>query len=687
MVKKRYNNRINQALRQMKKLLANIFHLIVLMALAGAVFIGSFFYENNVLSQVAEDKGSQVVLGGGFQGNVTVSRNGKELRLGSGQKIESGDTVSTGQNAAAVITFSKDGEIRLDADTKIQLQLVDEQKIAFVFKLLEGRIWLNNRYSNADLNLVLNGGVVFPGQSVSMVKIKDGSAEVYSHEEDIVVGFVDQNYAANKVIDEFNEAVINKIYLPQGTQMTVFADKIAQNKETVARLLFSKLVKEFNYTNFDKTELSKDDWLSNNLSLDSSLTTKIRDGRLKKIRTRGLKYSTLDAANYKIDGSIRDIANGLTFSKMRVGDRNMEALYDLLYDAQYLFDYGRKTEATERLNTFTELAGKLFVVYGDELKMQYQERVKNEFEYLSFVNPSDALYGLRQVLQKIYLDSIKGSKGELETKFNFLTEKINNLGYYAENNDSKNLKSTFDEYLTSFKELTDRYKQELTKNITLVQRQNQALDNLFTQYPLLYRQNFFTNKLFVENKYLSLLPSTSDKTEEVQAAIAQRIDFLRRLESFFLDGDVPLIDAQNILALLFTEISRIELPVQSQVAVSELFRQRLEDYGVFNRFLNSPEYVNSSGRGVSFKQRFEQFKKDNQGTISIDDLRSELSKQVVMPVDSAETIATQPEIVEKPIVINEESVTQNIDEQVTETVNEVDNSTNKPKVPRVKKPS
>lgn len=671
----------------MKKLFANIFHLIVLMALAGVVFIGSFFYENNVLSQVAEDKGSQVVLGGSFQGNVTVNRNGKEVRLGGGQKIEVGDTVSSGQNSSTIITFSKDGEIRLDVDTKIQLQMVDEKKTAFVFKLLEGRIWLNNRYSNADLNLVLDGGVVFPGQSVSMIMVKDGAAEVYSHEEDMVVGFVDKDYSSNKLIDEFDTAVINKVYLPQGTQLTVFADKINQNKETVARLLFSKLVKEFNYSNFDRAELSKDDWLSNNLSLDSSLTAKIRDGRLKKIRTRGLKYSTLDAANYKIDGGIRDLANTLTFSEKKVGDRNMEALYDLLYDAQYLFDYGRKTEATERLNTFTELAGQLFIVYGDDLKAQYQERVKNEFEYLSFANPSDALYGLRQVLQKIYLDSIKGSKGELETKFNFLTEKINNLGYYAENNDFKNLKSTFDDYLVSFKELTERYKQELTKNITLVQRQNQALDNLFTQYPLLYRQSFFTSKLFVENKYLSLLPSTTDKTEEVQAAIAQRIDFLRRLENFFLEGDVPLIDAQNILALLFTEISRIELPSESQVAVSELFRQRLEDYGVFNRFLNSPEYVNSSGRGVSFKQRFEQFKKDNQEIVSIDELRSELSQQLVVPSTSSESTVSEPEIIEQPTVINEENVTQNVDGQVTETTTQVDNSATKPKVPRVKKPS
>ncbi|MCC6643139.1 hypothetical protein IT411_00130 [Candidatus Peregrinibacteria bacterium] len=657
--------------------------------LAGMIFVGSFFYEGNVISSVAQDKGTQVMLGNNFEGGVNVNRAGKSLRLAKGQQLEIGDTVESGQNNAVIINFSKDGEIRLGVDTKLQIVIIDESKPAFIFKLVEGKIWLNNLYSNADLNILVDSGVIIPGQSIDYLSSEAGQTIVYAHQQAATVGFVDKNYLAKKYIDENDSVLISRIYLPQSTQMTVYSNKIAENRDTVAKLLFSKLVKEFNYSNFDKSLLITDEWLSKNVELDASLTSRIRDGRLKKIRTRGLKYSSLEASNYKIDATLRDLANTMTFSQERVGDRNLDALYDLLYDAQYLFDYGRKDEATERLNTFTSLAGELFVVYGDELKSQYQERVKNEYEYLSFANPSDALFGLKLVLEKIYLDSLKGGSAELATKFAFLTEKINTLGYYADNNDLKNLKDTFDEYMIAFKSLTDQYKSELTANITYVQRQNQALDNLFVQHPQLYRQAYFTGKLYVENKYLSLLPSTSDKIEEIQAVISQRIDFLRRLENFFLEGNVPLIDAQNILALLFTEISRIELPADSQVAVSQLFRERLEDYGVFNRFLNSPEYVNSTGRGTTYKQRFEQFKKDNQESVSIDQLRSELSQQIVTDSNSMTGTAPGVTIVETTEIpgINEETVIQNVDGTVTEGNNEVDSTINKPKVPRVKNPN
>jgi hypothetical protein len=228
----------------------------------------------------------------------------------------------------------------------------------------------------------------------------------------------------------------------------------------------------------------------------------------------------------------------------------------------------------------------------------------------------------------------------------FLTEKISTLGFFAENNDLKNIKKTFDEYMVSFKELMAKNQQYVSNNIVFIQRQNQALDNLFFQHASLYRQNYFTNKLFIENKYLSLLPAGKDKPEEIQGVISQRIDFLRRLQNFFLDGEVPLVDAQNILALLFSEISKIELPANYLVAVTDLFNERLANYGVFSRFLNSPEYVSSSVRGSTPRQRFEQFKADNQQVISIEDLRKEFSagndQMIIKEKEATADIAVEP---------------------------------------------
>jgi hypothetical protein len=672
------------------KIFSTFFHGLVLMALAGGLFLGSFFYEGNFLSTLASQKPDQLIVRTDGKA-ITVNRAGQDINLENGGQVGVGDVIASMDLEDLTINFAKDGELRLDKQSKVLISAVGSDNHTFVFKVIEGRVWLQNSFSNVDVNLIVDGAAIFPGQSVLYVNVVNGRSDVSVQVNDAVIGLISTDFNGNKLLNENSPEVINKLYLPQGTMVSVSADKVRDNQETIAKLLYSKLVKEFNYSIFDRTQLITDLWLSKNVERDNALTSRIRNERLKKIRTRGLKYSSLDASNYKIDQTIRDLSNSLTFSGERVGQRNLDALYDLLYDAQYLFDYGRKEEAQERLNTFSAMANQLFAVYGEGLKKQYVERVRDEYEYLSFASPSDSLFGLRQVLEKIYLDSIKGDDQELAMKFVFLTEQLTSLGYFAENKDYKNLKDTFDQYMVSFKDLTQKYQKEITADITFVQRQNQALDNLFVQYASLYRQTYFTNKLYVENKYLSLLPATKDKPEEIQSVIAQRIDFLRRLQNFFLDGEVPLVDAQNILALLFSEISKIELPADYKVAVTGLFNERLQDFGIFSRFLNSPEYVSSTVRGSTPRERFEQFKLDNEQDLSLEEIREELSTLAggeneldlgVIPPDEGAVII-EP-------VINEEVVTTDIDGNVTVTENEVPTDTStetttKPKVPRVKR--
>jgi hypothetical protein len=676
----------------MKKLLSHLFHGLVLMAIALGVFLWSFFYEGSIRQTTAVQQGNQVILKIETKAKVDVNRDGAKVSLTDGKELLQGDIVESGDAKEIIINFAGDGELRLDSQTKVLLSYLDNDNSAYSFKLMQGRVWLNNSYTNADLNLVLDGGVVFPSQSVVYAKQEDGQAGVYVNKEDAVLGVVSPDFAGNEILTENDAKIINKLYLPQGTMANVFADKIRENQATIARLLFSKMVKEFNYSLFDKETLISDAWLSDNLQKDLTLTTKIRDLRLKSIRTRGIKYSSLDASNYKIDQVVKDVSNALTFSDARVGKRNLDALYDLLYDSQYLFDYNRKQEAQERLNSFTTMANQLFLVYGDDLKKQYIERVKSEYEYLSFASPTDSLFELKQVLQKIYLDSIKGQPEELFMKFAFLTDDLSIIGFYAENAETKNIDNVFDGYMTSFKDLTEKYQKDVTENITYVQRQNQGLDNLFMQYPALYREKYFTKKLFVENKYLSLLPQGNDRLEEIQSVIAQRIDFLRRLENYFLDGNVPLIDAQNILALLFHEIGKIELPSDYQVAVKTLFTDRLQDYGLFSSFLNSPEYVSSNFRGTTPRQRFEAFKKDNPQVMTVEELTEDMTQQVNAGGNQYELGTVVPAGTTEP-VINEETVTTNIDGQTTVTENQVntgtggDTTTTPVKVPRVKRPT
>lgn len=669
----------------MKKLLLHLFHGLTLMVIALGFFGVSFLYESNFVTTVVIQGDPQIAVKMLDGQEIELNRGGEVMMI-TEEPLVVGDILSTGSVSDAYIEFSGDGVLRMDNTTKLVLTYLDAEKAKYNFKLLEGRIWLVNSYSNADVVLLFNGAAAFPGQSVIYAKQDENRAYIYSHTKNVDLGITSNEIDDNQEILLDSEYIINSLYLPQGTSATIFANKVKENQTTIAKLLFSKMVKEFQYSVFNKNELVTDSWLGDNVSKDVKMIAKIRDERLEDIRTRGLKYSSLDASNYQLDGLFRNFYNALTFSDSKVGHRNLEALYDLLYDAQYLFDYGRTKEAEERLDTFTSLANQLFLIYGDELKQTYIERVKREYEYLSFASPNDSLFALRQVLQGIYLDSIKGQKEEIEMKFKFLIEDLLSIGYFAENNNILKINETFDKYMKSFRELTERYEAALKVDPSLVQKQNQIMNNIFVQHPSLYRQNFFTNKLFVENKYLSLLPSGEDKYEEVQSIILQRIDFLSKLQNFFLAGSVPIVDAQNILALLFSEISKIELPDSYQVAIKQLFDERLEDFGVFYRFLNSQEYVSSTVRGITMRERFDRFKKDNKELIKNDEVSAEIIEKAETGVNTdyeLGKIIVEEEATPSVSPLNEEKIEINIDGEITSKENEVVIEQETPLVPRV----
>ncbi len=664
----------------MKSYISKIFKKLIIILVAGGLFFVSFLYEGNVLSTIASQQGHQFAVGK-ISSQVEVNRNGKGLLFGSNADLEMGDVIYSGNNEDISLLFAQDGELRLDKNSRLEITYIDFENQKYIFKLLSGRIWLQNVYSSANVNILFDGGIVIPGQSVVLVSLNGENTQVYANKGGVILGFVENINAITENIDENNSVIINKLFLPFGTEATVYANKIKENKDTIQKLLFSKLIKEFNYATFDKKNLSSDFWLNNNISKDARLTENIRNKRLQNIRTRGLKYLSLDTNNYKIDQDLRGIFNNLTVFKDRVAKRDLVSLYDLLYDAEYLFDYGRKDEGQKRLNKFVELADQLFEKYGDELKKSYVDRIHREYEFLSFVNPVDSLFDLKKVLENIYLDLIKGSDLELSVKFEFLTNQIGVIGYYAENNDFKNLKTAFDTYMENFKILSESYQKEITNNIALVQRQNQALDNLFNQYASLYRQNYFTNKLFIENKYLSLLPANQDKIEEIQNIIVQRINFLNRLEIFYLNGDVPLMDAQNILALEFSEIEKIRQLGNSKVAVSQIFQERMDYFGVFGQFINSSDI--SSIKQVNLKTQYENFKNN---------FKSGVVAGKNMEIDSENTLNPNIDVLGNNVdetIKNTNLPLEDLD-QAKENIEDVkivdqeDANIVKPKVPRVK---
>jgi hypothetical protein len=650
----------------------------------------TLFYEGGVNQSAAIKSANQVALHFEGQTNLKITRGGQELELRDGSGLETGDMISSFELDNVVLKYATDGQLRLAKNSQVLVDVLDDQAAEYVFEVVAGGVWLNNLYSNANVNLLVDGAVVRPGQGIIYVNAEEGKSLVYSNTNNAMIYFVPMDYLAAGVLARDDQRIINRLLLPQGTQMTVFESKIANNQETIGRLLYSKLVKEFQYGVYDSAQIRRDMWLNKNVEKDQLLALEVKNVRLADIRSRGVKYNDLNSPLYQLEKRARGISNSLTFSENKKTERELEHLYDLLYDSQYLFDIGNQAAALIRLNEFSIGSSSLLVSASSEMQEKFINKVKQEYDYLSFLNPSENLYGLKLVLEQIYLNGIEGDVNEMEIRFEILTDKLNRLNYYAFNNELRQIKVVFVEYVNSFRSLFNAYKSDLMERSSLIQQQNQLLDNLFTQYPEFYALEYFVDKIYVENQYLSLLPEGNDKYEEIQTMVNQRINFLLKLENFFLDGKVSVAAAQNIVGLLIDKIDELQLPSSYQVAVAQLFNQRLESFRDFYRFLNSPEYVNPGVREGTLRQRFDQFKADRaasgvQDTASVSELVMETG--IVPDFQLGNIIPVE----ENEPVINEEEVNVNVDGEQSTIINEVDqdgeNATNtdgKPKVPRVR---
>jgi hypothetical protein len=60
------------------------------------------------------------------------------------------------------------------------------------------------------------------------------------------------------------------------------------------------------------------------------------------------------------------------------------------------------------------------------------------------------------------------------------------------------------------------------------------------------------------------------------------------------------------------------------LAVGELFAKRLDDFGVFYRYLKSPEYVGTTLHGSTRQEQFSQYLQAQQEQVSINQIRQEI---------------------------------------------------------------
>ncbi len=620
-----YNIKIkNSAMKSLKHIIVVAAAFIVFLATVGLenVFAGpvELKLKGHMTIQIPSGQSVDLNRGGSME-----TLNGEATR-----ELSVDDSVSVKSGSGVEIHFSDRGVVRLSQNAMVNVDVLDPKLDAYVLNLKRGRLWINNLHTSASFNVVANGAYVIPHYAALDVNLDDQKTVIYANRHQASIGLVPLDYKAESTKRFPDDSFINSYLLAQGNQTTVFSDKIVQNEDTLRKLFYSKLVKEFPFGAMDPQLLTSEFWLRENIKLDSAYESKIKDQVSQQIRSRGLKIADLTSFGYTFGQSLNNFYNFLTLSRAKIISRINDGIFDHFDDAKYLLLFGQNTRAKERLDFFQKMTDEALNSQGDDYKAVILARFQEEYDRLSYVSPDDPLSAAKKVVNNYLLSKLGDTEEDIRHKFLLVRNVMNGVYDLAEMS-SQGARSALEDYYAQFTALVQKEKNLLNRMRNIVTEENQIMDNLFRRYPIFYRDRFFAMKNELEQQWLALLPEGEDKNEEKQTIVSTKIDFLRQLQTFFLADKIAVEDAKQIVFRLFTEADELQLPPEKQVAVNELFAIRLKDFGIFYRYLNSPEYVSTTLHGSSRRTQFDEFVKKQQEQVSIQEIQREILGEEAVP--------------------------------------------------------
>ncbi|MEZ4087754.1 MAG: hypothetical protein R3B71_05515 [Candidatus Gracilibacteria bacterium] len=613
----------------MTKLLKNLaFALLALLILVGTIFI-----ENGAQPEAATALEMEVVALAGDQGATAVVAGSSGAFSGE-RALQPEDTIQTSNGQSAVIRFDSHGVLRLSSLTSVTF--LNQTEDGYIFDLRQGSVWGNNSATSAGMNVVAGGSLLMPQRSSFDVSFNGESSLVRVFSGQVNVGLIDGGYIADEVLFSKSERLVNSFLVAAGSQATVSKTKVSDNVQILRQLLYSKLIKEFQYGLMNQTSLASDSWVTQNLAADRSLKTSIDTEEQANITSRGLRYGSLDSLSYDLDKSVLRLSETFTFSKEKRVERLVENIFEQLLDAKYLFVFGREAEGRERIVLFEQLLRAGVDEGQDIFSNKVMDRLWAEYAELNTVLPTDDLYDVKVALSDLLLERIDGDVESIFLKLGLIRDYINYAYALADTNQLE-ARLALQNYFTRFQNFIEKEVSGLATSSYLLAEENQIMDNLLRQYPQFYQDSYFAMKSFLEDEWLGFLPEGALKNEERQTIISTKIDFLKQLQTFFLNERVSLEDARLVAFRLINEIK--DLQPGTDVGVSSLFALRLQDYGNFLRFLNATNVAQL--RGSSPQDAYNDFIQLQQQQVSIEQVISEFLGEETVPTITPEDILAQ----------------------------------------------
>lgn len=545
---------------------------------------------------------------------VEAGFEGKDFKADVQQLTVNYDNEMVFPNNEGVLRFAKENDSGLKNDVSLMGESAGSDP--YIFKVNSGKFWGNFALSDANVNFVADRIVIMPSASVINVSFDGKKLDIENYDGDTYVGILPKDFEFKNYVDGYSPVFVNRLLVPRDSMISISVDKI---DDRTAKLLYSKLIKEFKYSIIPQSE--KDGaWGISNLSKDKKFIEKVKQDVISGVLKNGVSGNS--------SGFVSWLKENLTFMDAKKRVLVVTSLSNDLNSALYYSSENDVQNAKSSLEKFSLNLKTLSADFAGSVP--FKNLINDYLRKTRVFTLDDKQYDVyKMLLDERFLNGGDQYK-MIGDSWKGVYKGLNVSDAYA--------KVAFDSYYDKLDKVLGN-KENLDFYQMFIVYQNQLFDNLFMKYPTFYKDEYFTVKAVLEKELLSLYGSGQLKEELKQDLISDKIDFLKRLMKFFFDGKVEIADAKKIVSSLFTQINELMPTGSSDVAVISIFETQVKDLGNFWGYLNTPEYSNSTAYGPTHKERYSAYVEDKSKIWDIMSLKADvLGQENVKPKTVQEVI-------------------------------------------------
>lgn len=544
----------------------NIVKKILLSAIAILLVSGTFLLEEKV-SQAREDLAAPnfVVVEKGNDAKVS-----EQAERGTAQSVS--HLIASGASNRLVAVISENAVLRFapGSSAKLELKEIDETGRRNILTLQEGRIWLNTLSSSLSMTIKTPVITVEAEPGIFDLSFRDHVMVLTSHRRSALIQFLG-----------------NELVLPEGRTIELVDTKIQNAADTIAKLRYSKLIKEFPYFAAEKP----DDWVTKNATDDEIFAKAYERKRLNTIREAGPRFGSDETSIFsRLSEFMKQSNITLTFDPAKKEKRELDLIFSYFDAAAYHTLVGNEGAVSKWLATFRERS-KLI-----QKQPQFQMELEKRRDEFAFNGPDDEFFAL-----KIALRDVKNLAliDQLHSAFE------DALDAAAAGADVET-KARVLKLLRHFGALTDasvrRVRGPEAPHGLLAQYLR--YQDFLRQHPDFLREEFLKISELYELAHLNLLETKEEADDERQFFINGKLQAIAMMRDFMEKQTIVFQDGRRSILLLANEIEQLK-PAFSDTAVTTYFEDQLKELGPFLAFLRSSRAENLHG---SFEKDFQDFR-------------------------------------------------------------------------------